>query len=349
MSKTLGNGVDPLEVIEKFGADSFRYALVHGTSAGNDTRYSEEKIEAGRNFANKLWNASRFVLMNFGEEFKEDWNNITLEDKWILSKLNNTVKEVTACMDKYDFGVALQKIMELTRDEYCDWYIEMCKPRLYDMTNLTRNSALTVLNYVLVACLKMLHPFMPFITEEIYTKLPTAGESIMISDYPEYDADVAYDKEEKDLELIKEIITGVRNLRANMNVAPSKKASMIFVTEKSDVIEEGRGFIEKLAGADSVACQKDKTGIPENAVSLAVEGIEIYIPFDELVDIEKEIERLEKEALTYTNEINRAKRMLDNPGFTSKAPADKIEAERAKITKYEELLAKTNERLASLK
>ena len=349
MSKSLGNGVDPLEVIDKFGADSFRFALVHGTSAGNDTRYSEDKIEAGRNFANKLWNASRFVLMNFGEEYKADWDNLTLEDKWILSKLNKTVSEVTNCMDKYDFGVALQKIMEITRDEFCDWYIEMCKPRLYDMTNPTRNSALTVLNKILIDCLKMLHPFMPFITEEIYTKLPNADESIMISDWPKFDSRHEFDKEEKDVELIKEIITGVRNLRANMNVAPSKKASMIFATEKTDVIEEGKGFIEKLAGADKITCQKDKTGIPENAVSLAVEGIEIYIPFDELVDIEKEIERLEKEALTYTNEINRAKRMLDNPGFTSKAPQDKIDAEKAKIIKYEDLLAKTNDRLNSLK
>ncbi len=349
MSKSLGNGVDPLEVIEKFGADSFRFALVYGTSAGNDTRYSEEKIEAGRNFANKLWNASRFLLMNFGDDFEEDWNNLTLEDKWILSKANKTIADVTNSMDKYDFGVALQKIMELTRDEFCDWYIEMCKPRLYDMTNPTRKSALTVLNKVLIDCLKMLHPFMPFITEEIYTKLPIIDESIMISNYPTFDEKYSFDKEEKDLELVKEIITGIRNLRANMNVAPSKKATMIFVTNKKDVIEEGRGFIEKLAGADSVACQDDKTGIPENAVSLAVEGIEIYIPFDELVDIEKEIERLEKEALTYTNEINRAKRMLDNPGFTSKAPQDKIDAEKAKITKYEELLEKTNERLASLK
>jgi valyl-tRNA synthetase len=195
----------------------------------------------------------------------------------------------------------------------------------------------------------MLHPFMPFITEEIYTKLPNAGESIMISDYPKADSKFNFEKEEKDLELVKEIITGVRNLRANMNVAPSKKASMIFVTNKKDVIEEGSSFIEKLAGADKISCQEDKTGIPENAVSLAVEGIEIYIPFDELVDIDKEIERLEKEALTYTNEINRAKKMLDNPGFTSKAPQDKIDAEKAKITKYEELLKGTNERLESLR
>ncbi len=259
------------------------------------------------------------------------------------------MKEVTDCMDKYDFGIALQKIIELTRDEFCDWYIEICKARLYDMTNTTRNSALTVLRKVLIDCLKMLHPFMPFITEEIYTKLPNSTESIMISDYPKYDEKFIYENEENDLELVKEIITGIRNLRANMNVAPSKKATMIFVTNRNDIIEEGRGYLEKLAGADKVLCQSDKTGIAENAVSLAVSGIEIYIPFDELVDIDKEIERLEKEKLTYTNEINRAKRMLDNPGFTSKAPQDKIDAEKAKIEKYEELLKKTEERIDSIK
>ena len=349
MSKSLGNGVDPLEVIEKYGADSFRFALVHGTSTGSDMRYSDEKIEAGRNYANKLWNASRFVLMNFGEEYKEDWDNLTLEDKWILSKLNKSIKEVTECMDKYDFGIAIQKVIEISRDEFCDWYIEMCKPRLYDMTNPTRNSALTVLNKVLIDCLKMLHPFMPFITEEIFTKLDTKDESIMISEWPKIDDKFVFEKEEKDIELIKDIIKGVRNLRVNMNVAPSKKASMIFVTEKKDIIEEGKGFIEKLAGSDNVSCQTNKDGIPDNAVSLAVEGIEIYIPFNELVDIEKEIERLEKEKLTYTNEINRAKKMLDNPGFTSKAPQDKIDAEKAKISKYEELLQKTEERIKALK
>ena len=350
MSKSLGNGVDPLEVIEKYGADSFRFALVHGTSAGNDMRYSDEKIEAGRNFANKLWNASRFVLMNFGEgNFKYDESKLTIEDKWIKSKLNKTVKEVTEAMERYDFGIALQKIIEFSRDEFCDWYIEMVKPRLYDMTNETRDTALAVLNDTLATALKMLHPFMPFITEEIYTKLKVDSESIMIAPWPTYDESDNFEKEEADIELIKEIVKGVRNLRANMNVAPSKKASMIFVTEKADVIEEGKGFIEKLAGSDKIYVQSDKAGIPENAVSLAVPGIEIYIPFNELVDIEKEIERLEKEALTYRNEINRVERMLSNEGFIAKAPAQKIEEEKAKKEKYAELLQKTEERLASLK
>ena len=350
MSKSLGNGVDPLEVIDKYGADSFRFALVYGTSAGNDTRYSDEKIEAGRNFANKLWNASRFALMNFGEsEFKLDQSKMTIEDKWIQSKLNETVKDVTEAMDRYDFGIALQKIIEFTRDEFCDWYIEMVKPRLYDMTNETRDTALAVLNDTLVVALKLLHPFMPFITEEIYTKLKTDSESIMISKWPTYDENKNYKKEENDIELIKEIIKGMRNLRTSLNVAPSKKVNMIFVTEKDDIIEEGKSFLEKLAGAESIKIQREKDNIPNNAVSLAVPGIEIYIPFEELVDIEKEIERLEKEKLSYQNEINRVEKMLSNEGFMSKAPAQKVEEEKAKKEKYIELLAKTEERLNSLK
>ena len=306
MSKSLGNGVDPLEVIDKYGADSFRFALVHGTSAGNDMRYSDEKIEAGRNFANKLWNASRFVLMNLGEEKLEDVKpEYTIEDKWIISKANKAIKEVTEAMDKYDFGIALQKIMEFTRDEFCDWYIEMVKPRLYDMTNETRPTALIVLNEILTVALRLLHPFMPFITEEIYTKLITESESIMIAEWPKYTELANFELEENEIETVKEIIKGVRNLRVNMNVAPSKKASMIFVTEKKDVIEAGRSFIEKLAGAENITIQDNKNGIPENAVSLAVPGIEIYIPFNELVDIGAELERLEKEKLTYENEIKR--------------------------------------------
>ena len=300
MSKSLGNGVDPLEVIDKYGADSFRFALVHGTSAGNDMRYSDEKIEAGRNFANKLWNASRFVLMNLGEEKLEDVKpEYTIEDKWIISKANKAIKEVTEAMDKYDFGIALQKIMEFTRDEFCDWYIEMVKPRLYDMTNETRPTALIVLNEILTVALRLLHPFMPFITEEIYTKLITESESIMIAEWPKYTELANFELEENEIETVKEIIKGVRNLRVNMNVAPSKKASMIFVTEKKDVIEAGRSFIEKLAGAENITIQDNKNGIPENAVSLAVPGIEIYIPFNELVDIGAELEILEKEKLTY--------------------------------------------------
>ena len=350
MSKSLGNGVDPLEVIDKYGADSFRFALVHGTSAGNDMRYSDEKIEAGRNFANKLWNASRFVLMNLGEEKLEDVKpEYTIEDKWIISKANKAIKEVTEAMDKYDFGIALQKIMEFTRDEFCDWYIEMVKPRLYDMTNETRPTALIVLNGILTVALRLLHPFMPFITEEIYTKLITESESIMIAEWPKYTELANFELEENEIETVKEIIKGVRNLRVNMNVAPSKKASMIFVTEKKDVIEAGRSFIEKLAGAENITIQDNKNGIPENAVSLAVPGIEIYIPFNELVDIGAELERLEKEKLTYENEIKRVEKMLSNEGFISKAPVAKIEEEKNKKAKYKELLAKTEERINNLK
>ena len=350
MSKSLGNGVDPLEVIDKYGADSFRYALVQGTAPGNDMRYLPEKIEAGRNFANKLWNASRFAMMNFGEsELKHDESKMCIEDKWILSKANTAVKEITDCMEKYEFGVAIQKIMELIRDEICDWYIEMIKPRLYDMTNETRDEALYTLNEILKISLKLLHPFMPFITEEIYMNLKHNDESIMISAWPKYDEKNNYKQEEEDIELIKEVIKNTRNIRANMNVAPSRKASMIFVTENSRVIEEGKSFIEKLASADKIIIQKAKSGISDTAVSIAAPGMEIYIPFDELVDIDKEIERLEKELLTYKNEIKRVEKMLSNEGFVAKAPASKIEEEKAKKVKYEELLIKTEERISSLK
>ena len=349
MSKSLGNGVNPLDVIDKYGADSFRYALVQGTTPGNDTRYLPDKVEAGRNFANKLWNASRFAMMNFGEDkLVHDESKMTIEDKWIISKANRTVKEVTEAMDKYDFGIAIQKIMDFTRDELCDWYIEMIKPRLYDMTNETRSEALYTINEILKISLKLLHPFMPFITEEIYMKLDHNDESIMISKWPEYKAENDYKAEENDVELIKEIIKNIRNIRANMNVVPSRKASLIFVTENEKVIEEGRGFIEKLAYADKITIQKDKTGIADNAVSIAVPGIEIYIPFNELVDISAEIERLEKEKLTYQNEINRVEKMLSNEGFVAKAPAAKIEEEKNKKIKYQELLAKTVERINAL-
>ena len=350
MSKSLGNGVDPLEVIGKYGADSFRYALVQGTTPGNDTRYLPDKVEAGRNFANKLWNASRFAMMNFGEEkLVHDASKMTIEDKWIISKANRTIKDVTESMDKYEFGIAIQKIMDFIRDELCDWYIEMIKPRLYDMTNETRSEALYTINEILKISLKMLHPFMPFITEEIYMKLDHNDKSIMVSKWPEYAKENEFIKEENDVELIKEIIKSIRNIRANMNVVPSRKASLIFVTENEKVIEEGKDFIEKLAYADKITIQNNKEGIADNAVSLAVPGIEIYIPFNELVDISAEIERLEKERLTYQNEINRVVKMLSNEGFVAKAPAEKIEAERAKKVKYEELLAKTEERINSLK
>ena len=350
MSKSLGNGVDPLVVIDEYGADSFRYALVQGTAPGNDTRYLPEKVEAGRNFANKLWNASRFAIMNIGDaELKCDRNKLALEDKWIIGKANTVIKEVIDCMDKYEFGVAIQKIMEFIRDELCDWYIEMIKPRLYDMTNETRDEALYTLNEILRIALKLLHPFMPFITEEIYMNLKHNDESIMISEWPKYCEENEYKAEQEEIELVKEIIKGVRNIRANMNVVPSRKASLIFITKNARAIEEGRGFIEKLASADNIVIKDEKKDIPENAISLAVPGVEIYIPFDELVDIAQEVERLEKEKLTYENEIKRVEKMLSNEGFIAKAPQAKIDEEKAKKVKYEELLKKTLDRIESLK
>ncbi len=350
MSKSLGNGVDPLDVINRYGADSFRFSLIQGTTAGNDTRYLPEKLEVGRNFANKLWNASRFAMMNFGEgniSFNE--SKLTLEDKWILGKANTATKEITDCMERYDFGIALQKIMELIRDEICDWYIEMIKPRLYDMTNETRNEALYTLNEVLKISLKLLHPFMPFITEEIYMNLKHNDESIMISKWPEYNTEKEYKKEKEEIEIIKEIIKGVRNIRANMNVVPSRKSSLIFVTKNKETIEEGKSFLEKLAYADEIIVKDSKVGIPENAISLAAPGMEIFIPFNELIDISAEIERLEKEELTYKNEIARVEKMLSNEGFVAKAPKEKIEEENAKKIKYEELLKKTEARIKELK
>jgi valyl-tRNA synthetase len=350
MSKSLGNGVDPLEVIEKAGTDSFRYALIQGTSTGNDMRYSDEKIEAGRNFANKLWNASRFVLMNLGEgELHYNNEKFTIEDKWIINKANKVIKEVTECLEKFDFGIALQKTIDFIRDEFCDWYIEMVKPRLYDMTNDTRDEALYTLNNTLKTALKLLHPFMPFITEEIYMSLKQIDDSIMVSEWPLFDKNINYDKEEADIETIKEVIKSVRNIRANMNVVPSRKTSMIFVTKEENIIIEGKGFIEKLAYADNVLIQNDKKNIPTNAIGFAVPGIEIFIPFNDLVDINQEIERLEKEILQYKNEINRVDKMLSNEGFVSKAPASKIKEEEEKRIKYKELLQKSEERLNQIK
>jgi valyl-tRNA synthetase len=313
-------------------------------------RYSDEKIEAGRNFANKLWNASRFVLMNLGEgELHYSKEKLTIEDKWIINKSNKVIKEVTECLEKFDFGIALQKTIDFIRDEFCDWYIEMVKPRLYDMTNDTRDEALYTLNNTLKSALKLLHPFMPFITEEIYMSIKQIDESIMISDWPQFDKDINYDMEETDIETIKEIIKSVRNIRANMNVIPSRKTSIIFVTKEENIIKEGRGFIEKLAYADNIIIQNDKKDISSNAVSFAVPGIEIFIPFNDLVDIKQEIERLEKEILQYQNEINRVDKMLSNKGFTSKAPESKIKEEEEKRVKYKELLQKTEERLNQIK
>jgi len=352
MSKSLGNGIDPLEVIDKYGTDALRFSLVSGTSSGNDMRFLPEKLEAAGNFANKIWNAAKFVLMNL-ENYDIDTSissvDLCNEDKWIISKLNNLVKEIATNIDNYDLGVAIDKIYNFIWNEFCDWYIEMVKPRLYDQENVTKKAAQFTLNKVLSDSLKLLHPFMPFVTEKIYMQLYNKDKSIMISKWPEYDEKLQFNKEENDIELIKEIITSIRNIRNNMNVHPSKKSKIIFVTNtKQDTIEDGKVFLEKLAFAEEIIILNEKKGIEENAISLTVPEIDIYMPFNDLVDIEEEMKRLEAEKEKYLSEIQRAEKMLSNQGFIAKAPKEKIEEEKEKKNKYEEMLKSIEEKIAKL-
>lgn len=354
MSKSLGNGIDPLEVIEQYGTDALRFALTIGNSPGNDLRFSNEKVESSRNFANKIWNASRFVLMNFDESpdfTKVDKSKFTVADKWILSRVNGLTREVTENMERFELGIALQKIYEFIWEEFCDWYIELIKPRLYDKDNDTRLEAQFVLNYVLGTAMKLLHPYMPFITEEIYQHLINDDKSIMISKWPEYCEDYNFQDDEKKMGLIMDAIKNIRNIRAEMNVPPSRKAKMIFVTsgEEKAVISEGRSFFERLAGASDIIVQSDKIGIPSDAVASIIAGVEIFIPLEDLIDIQKEIERLEKEKTNLEKELDRVNSKLNNQGFVAKAPAKVIEEEKAKKEKYQEMYDKVVERLKGLK
>ena len=350
MSKSLGNGIDPIEIIEKYGADSLRFSLIQGTTPGNDIRYMPEKLDQASNFANKLWNASKFVLMNLEDydgNVYED--NLCYEDKWILSKLNTLVQEVSNNIEKYDLGVASQKIYDFIWNEFCDWYIEIVKLRLYDKENKTRKSAQYVLNKVLCDALKLLHPIMPFITEEIYTKLYNEDESIMISNWPKYEEKYNFKDEEQKIEKIKEIIIGIRNIRNNMNVHPSKKSKLIFVsTEYKNVIENSKAFLEKLGFANEIIVQNNKDGIDSNAISILLDGIETYIPFEELVDLEAEKQRLQEEKQKLIYEVERCEKMLSNPGFVNKAPETKVNAEKEKLEKYKAMLENTEERLQKL-
>ena len=353
MSKSLGNGIDPLEIIDKYGADALRLTLITGNAPGNDMRFYIERVEASRNFANKVWNASRFIMMNM--EGKEITEQPALEpvDKWILSKLNSLIKEVTDNMENFELGIAVQKVYDFIWDEFCDWYIEMVKPRLYNSDNAdSQNAALWTLKHVLIDALKLLHPYMPFITEEIFCTLQSEEESIMISAWPVYKEEYAFAKEEKEIETMKEAIRGIRNVRTSMNVAPSRKASVYVVSENADIraiFENGKLFFAPLAYASEVLIQADKTGIADDAVSVVIDGATLYIPFAELVDIKQEIERLEKEEKRLGGEIARANGMLNNEKFTSKAPAQKVAEEREKLTKYTQMLEKVQERLAQLK
>ena len=350
MSKSLGNGIDPLEIIEKYGTDALRFSLVLGISPGNDIRYMPEKLESAANFANKLWNASKFVLGNLEEiDYDTMPQKLCYEDKWILSKLNKLIKETTINLNNYDLGVWTQKVYDFIWGEFCDWYIEMVKPRLYDKENKTREAAQYTLNKVLGDSLKLLHPIMPFITEEIYTKLYNNDESIMISSWPQYSEEFNFAKEEKQIEKIKQIIIGIRNIRTNMNVHPAKKSTLIFVTENDEeMIIDSQEFIKKLGFADKIIVQGNKNNIPQNAMSVLSEELEVYLPFDELVDIEEEKKRLQGEKQKLEAEVERASKMLSNPGFVNKAPENKIKEEKEKLEKYKQMLENVEERLSKL-
>ena len=350
MSKSLGNGIDPLEIIEKYGTDALRFSLVLGISPGNDIRYMPEKLESAANFANKLWNASKFVLGNLEEiDYDTMPQKLCYEDKWILSKLNKLIKETTINLNNYDLGVWTQKVYDFIWGEFCDWYIEMVKPRLYDKENKTREAAQYTLNKVLGDSLKLLHPIMPFITEEIYTKLYNNDESIMISSWPKYSEEFNFAKEEKQIEKIKQIIIGIRNIRTNMNVHPAKKSTLIFVTENDEeMIIDSQEFIKKLGFADKIIVQGNKNNIPQNAMSVLSEELEVYLPFDELVDIEEEKKRLQGEKQKLEAEVERASKMLSNPGFVNKASENKIKEEKEKLERYKQMLENVEERLSKL-
>ena len=351
MSKSLGNGIDPLEIIDKYSADALRFSLISGTTAGNDMRFMPEKLEAASNFANKVWNAAKFVLMNL-----EDYDNnnekieLCIEDKWILSKLNTLITEVKVNMDNYDLGVALDKIYTFIWNEFCDWYIEIAKTRLYNKENTTRKTAQYVLNKVLGDSLKLLHPFMPFVTEKIYKELYNNDESIMISTYPEYSKDLEFKDEEQAVEELKEVITGIRNARAKMNVHPSKKSKLIFVTKKyANIIKESEEFLKKLGFGEEIEIRENKENIPQNAVSIVSSNLELFIPFEDLVDIKEEKERLEKEKAKVLVEKEKTDKMLSNPGFVAKAPAAKVEEEKEKQAKFNEMIKTIEERIQGLK
>ena len=356
MSKSLGNGIDPLEIIEQYGSDALRLTLITGNAPGNDMRFYLERVEASRNFANKVWNASRFIMMNLekasvGVEIKKEL--LTDADKWILSKANSLVKEVTENMESFELGIAVQKIYDFVWEEFCDWYIEMVKPRLYSDTDETKEGAIWTLKHVLTISLKLLHPYMPFITEEIFCTLnemeSSSDESIMISAWPEFSEEYNYSKEEEAVEVIKAAVKGIRNVRAEMNVPPSRKATVYVVSEDSNIrtiFTNSKIFFATLGFASEVFIKEDKEGISDDAVTAVIPGATIYMPFADLVDIEKEIERLNKEKTRLEGELNRVKGMLSNEKFVSKAPEAKILEEKAKLAKYEDMMEQVTERLA---
>ena len=353
MSKSLGNGIDPLEVIDKYGADALRMTLITGNAPGNDMRFYWERVEASRNFANKVWNASRFIMMNMEKAPVHDvsLSDLTMADKWILSKVNTLAKDVTENLDKFELGIALQKVYDFIWEEFCDWYIEMVKPRLWNDEDSTKAAALWTLKTVLINSLKLLHPYMPFITEEIFCNLQDEEASIMVSAWPEYKAEWNFEQDEYAVETIKEAVRAIRNVRTSMNVAPSKKAKVYVVSENEkllQIFEHSKVFFATLGYASEVFLQKDKQGIADDAVSVVIPEASIYMPFAELVDIAKEVERLQKEEERLTKELARVNGMLSNEKFVSKAPEAKINEEKAKLEKYTQMMEQVKARLAQL-
>ena len=354
MSKSLGNGIDPLEIIDQYGADALRLTLITGNAPGNDMRFYMERVEASRNFANKVWNASRFILMNLEKaEIPEGISeaDLTSPDRWILSKANTLIREVTENMEKYELGIAVQKVYDFIWEEFCDWYIEMVKPRLYSDTDTTKAAALWTLKNVLTTALKLLHPYMPFITEEIFCTLWPEEESIMISPWPLYEEKWNFPQEEKAVETIKEAVRAIRNVRTGMNVPPSRKAQVYVVSEEEEIrriFEDGKVFFASLGYAGEVHVQGDKEGISQDAVSAVIPEAVIYMPFADLVDVDKEIARLQKEEERLTKELARVNGMLNNERFMSKAPQAKVEEEKAKLEKYTQMMEQVKTRLAQL-
>ena len=354
MSKSLGNGIDPLEVIRKYGADALRMTLLTGNAPGNDMRFYWSRVEASRNFMNKVWNASRFIMMNLDKaDLPETMPaNLTMADKWILSKVNSLAADVTRNLEAFDLGIALDKVQNFIWEEFCDWYIEMVKPRLWNEEDETKAAALWTLKHVLITSLKLLHPFCPFITEEIFDTLENPETPLMCQSWPEFSETLNFQEDEAEIETIKEAVRSIRNVRTNMNVAPSRKAMTYVVTENERVrktFEHSKVFFATLAYASDVIIQSDKTGIADDAVTVALPDAVIHIPFADLVDIAKEIERLEKEKQKWEAEIRRSTGMLNNERFTSKAPAEKVEEEREKLQRNTQLLQQVTERLAALR
>ena len=345
MSKSLGNGIDPLEMAEKYGADALRFNLITGNSPGNDMRFYVEKCEAMRNFANKIWNASRYVLMNLTVEETglPDAADLEIEDKWVLTKLNTLIKEVTENMDAYELGVASAKVYDFIWDTYCDWYIELTKARLYGENEKSKLAAQKVLVYVLDQFLRLLHPFMPFITEEIWQAIPHEGKFLMLADWPKYDESLNFGAEAAHMESVMNAIRSIRNRRAEMNVPPSKKSTLYVVSDKGEIFQQGEGFICRLAYADKVIiCENDPEG-HENMVCVVTNDAKLYIPLEELIDFEKELARLEKEKANCLKQIAMFEGKLSNEAFVSRAPEKVVAEQREKLEKNRALLAQLEE------